>query len=166
MRTDVEKCIQGSDICMSSKAQKHKPYSSLQSLPVATHKWKDLNMDFVTKLPKSKDWRRVEYDSIFVIVNRLTKMVHYKLVLTTLDAEQLAGELIEIVIKYHGLPDSIVTDQGSLFTSKFWSSLCYCLNVKRRLSTTFYLQTDGQTKRQNNTMEAFLQAYCWFEHYN
>ncbi len=120
-------------------------------------------MDFVTGLSKSKDWRGIEYDSIFVIVDRLTKMIHYKLVLTTIDARQPAEVLIEAVIKYHGLPDSIGTDQGSLFTSKFWSSLCYYLNFKRRLSTAFHPQRDGQTKRQNSTTEAYLQAYYRFE---
>lgn len=104
---------------MSNKVQRHKPYSSLQSLPVPTHKWKDLSMDFVTEVPKSKDWRGIEYNSIFVIVDRLIKMVHYLSVLITLDVEQLAEVLIEAVIKYYGLPVSIVTDRGSLFTSKF-----------------------------------------------
>lgn len=130
MRAEVEKYKEGCDICLSRKAQRNQPYGSLQSLPVPTHKWRDLSMDFVTRLPKSKDWRGVEYDSILVIVDRFTKMVHYESVLTTLDAEKLAEVLIEAVIKYHGSPDSIVTDRGSLFTSKFWASLCYCLNVK------------------------------------
>ena len=163
MRANVEKYVQRCDICMSSKAQKHKPYGSMQSLPVPSHKWKDLSMDFVTGLSKSKDWRGVEYDSILVIVDRLTKMVHYEPAFTTLDAEQLAKVLIEAVIKYHGLPDSIVTDRGSLFTSKFWSSLCYYLTIKRRLSTAFHPQTDGQTRRQNSTMKAYLRAYSRFE---
>ena len=67
-------------------------------------------MGFVTRLSKSKDWRGVEYNSILVIVDQLTKMVHYKPVLTTLDAEQLTEVLIEMVIHYHGLPDSIITN--------------------------------------------------------
>ena len=103
-------------------------------------------MDFVIGLLKSKNWQGVEYDSILVIVDRLTKMVHYEPVLTTLDAEQFAEVFIEAVIKYHGLLDSIVTDRESLFTSKFSSSLCYYLNVKRQLSTAFHPQTDGQTE--------------------
>ena len=148
---------------MSLKSKRQKPYGCLQSLPVSSHKWKDLSMDFVTGLPKSKDWRGVKYDSILVIFDRLTKMVHYEPLLTTLDTNQLAKILIEMVIKYHGLPESIVTDRGSLFTSKFWSSLCYYLNDKRRLSTAFHPQTNGQTKRQNGTMKAYLRAYYRFE---
>ena len=64
----------------------------------------------MTGLPKSKDWRGVEYDSILVIVDQFTKMVHYELVLTTLDTEQLAEVLIETIIKYHGTSDSIVNN--------------------------------------------------------
>ena len=56
-----------------------------------------------------------------------------------------------------------MTDRGSLFTSKYWFSLCYFLNIKRRLSNTFHPQTDGQTKRQNSTIEAYLRAFVNFE---
>ena len=109
-RADIEKYLQGCDICMSIKAQRHKPYSSMQALPVFTYNEKDLSMDFVTGLPKSKDWRRIEYNSILVIVDRLTKMVHYEPVITTMDADQLGEVLIKAAIKYHGLSDSIATD--------------------------------------------------------
>ena len=69
MRADDEKYVQGCDICISSKAQRHKPYRSIQILAVPTHKEKNLSIDFVTGLPKSKDWDGVEYDSILVIVD-------------------------------------------------------------------------------------------------
>ena len=103
-------------------------------------------MDFVTGLPLSADWKGDSYDSILIIVDRLTKMVHYKPVKVIIDAPGLAEVIIDVVVRHHGLPDSIVTDKGLLFTSKFWSSLCYFLGVKRRLSTAFHPQTDGQTK--------------------
>ena len=90
-------------------------------------------------------------------------MVHYKPVKIIIDAPGLAEVIIDMVVCYHGLLDSIVTDKGSLFTSKFWSSLCYFLGIKRQLSTAFHPQTDGQTKRQNSTMEAYLQALVNFE---
>ena len=132
-------------------------------MPVPTHCWKDLLIDFVTGLPISMDWKGDSYDSILVIVNRLTKMVHYKPVKVTIDASGLAKVIIDVVVRHHGLPDSIVTDRGSLFTSKFWSSLCYFLGIKRRLSTAFHPQTDGQIEKQNSTMEAYLQAFVNFE---
>ena len=103
------------------------------------------------------------YDSILVIVDRLTKMVHYEPVKITINAPGLTEVIIDVVVRHHGLPDSIVTDRGSLFTSKFWSSLCYFLGIKRRLSTAFHPQTDGQTKRQNSIMEAYLKAFVNFE---
>ena len=90
-------------------------------------------------------------------------MVHYKLVKVTIDASGLAEVIINMVVRHHGLPDLIITNQGLLFTSKFWSSLCYFLGIKRRLSTAFHPQTDGQTERQNSTMEAYLRAFVNFE---
>ena len=80
-----------------------------------------------------------------------------------IDAPGLAEVNSDVVVRHQGLPDSIVTDRGSLFTSKFWSSLCYFLGIKRRLSTAFHPQTDGQAERQNSTIEAFLRAFVNFE---
>ena len=120
-------------------------------------------MDFVTGLPILTDWKGDSYDSILLIVNRLTKMVHYEPVKVTINAPGLAEVIIDVVVRHHGLPDSIVTNRGSLFTSKFWSLLCYFLGIKRRLSTAFHPQPDGQTKKQNSTMKAYLRAFVNFE---
>ena len=76
-------------------------------------------MDFVTGLSISTDWKGDSYDSILVIIDRLTKMVYYKPVKITIDAPSLNEIIIDVVIHHHGLPNSIVTDKGSLFTSKF-----------------------------------------------
>ena len=67
-------------------------------------------MDFVTRLPLSADWKGDNYDSILVIVDQLTKMVHYEPVKVTIDAPGLAEVIIDMVVRHHGLPDSIVTD--------------------------------------------------------
>ena len=83
-------------------------------------------------------------------------MVHYKPVKITINASGLAEVILDVVVRYHGLPNSIVSDISSLFTSKFWSSLCYFLGIKPRLSIAFYSQTDGQTKHQNSMMEVYL----------
>ena len=131
-----------------------------------THCWKHLSMDFITGLPILTNWKEDSYDSILVIVDQLTKIIHYKPIRVTINAPSLAEIIIDMVVRHHGLSGSIVIDQGSFFTLKFWSSLCYFFGIKQRLSTTFYLQTDGQTERQNSTMEAYLQAFVNFEQNN
>ena len=90
-------------------------------------------------------------------------MVYYKPVKVTINAPGLAEVIINVVVRHHGFPDSIITNRGSFFTSKFWSSLCYFFGIKRRLSIAFHPQTDGQTERQNSTMEAYLQTFVNFE---
>ena len=76
-------------------------------------------MDFVTGLPVSSDWKGDSYDSILVIVDWLTKMVHYELVKVTIDAPGLAKIILDVVVRHHGLPDSIMSDRGLLFILKF-----------------------------------------------
>ena len=112
------------------------------------------------------DWKGNSYDSILVIVDWLTKIAYYESVKVIIDAPGLAKVIIDVVVRHHGLSDSIVTDQGSLFTSKFWLLLCYFLGIKQRLSTAFHPQTDGQTKRQNSIIEAYFRAFVNFEQNN
>ena len=100
-------------------------------------------MDFVTGLPISTDWKRDNYNSILVIVDWLKKIVHYKAVKITIDDPGLTEVIIDVVAWHHGLSDSIVTDKSSLFTLKFWLSLCYFFGIKRRLSTAFHPQTNS-----------------------
>ena len=159
LRHIVEAYIKGCNVCLASKTVRHKPYGDLQSLPVLMHCWKNLSMDFVTGLPVSTYWKGESFDSILVIVDRLKKMVYHEPVKVTIDASGLAEVIIDVVVRHHSLPDSIVSDQGSIFTSKFWSLLCYFLDIKQRLSTAFHPQTDGQTEKQNSTIEAYLWAF-------
>ena len=91
-------------------------------------------------------------------------MVYYEPVKVTINASSLVEIIIDVVVRHHGLPNSIITNQESLFTSKFWLLLCYFLGIKQKLSTTFHPQTDEQTKKQNGMMKAYLQAFVNFEH--
>ena len=135
--------MKGCNICLASKVVRHKPYGDLQSLPVSTHCWKNLLIDFVMGLPILMDWKGDNYDSIFVIANWLTKMVYYKPVKVTINALDLAKVIINVIVRHHSLPKLIITNQGLLFTSKFWLLLCHFLCIKQKLSIAFYLQTDG-----------------------
>ena len=120
-------------------------------------------MNFVTSQSISTNWKRDSYNSILVIIDRLTKMVYYKLIKITINTPRLVKVIINVVVRHYALPNSIVIDRGLLFTSKFWLFFCYFFGIKRRLSTTFNPQTDSQTKRQNSTMEAYLRAFVNFK---
>ena len=80
-------------------------------------------------------------------------MVYYKVVKTTIDVSGLIEVIINIVVKYHGLSNSIISDCELLIISKFWSLVCYFLSINRKLFTTFYPQINGQTKKQNIIIE-------------
>ncbi len=123
-------------------------------------------MEFVTGLLISANWKGDSYNSILVIVDRLTKIVHYVQVKVTINAPGLAEVIINMVVHHHGVSESIVIDWGLLFTSKFWSLLCYFLGIKKKLSTAFHPRTDGQTKRQNSTIEAYFRAFVNWEQDN
>ena len=140
---NVKVYVRDYDVCLASKTVKHKPYENLQQLPVPTHYWKDFSMDFITWLPQSADWRSNSYDSILVMVNWLTKIIYYKPVQTTITAATLAKIILNVVIWYHGLPQSIISNCNLVFMFKFWSSLYYLLSIKRSLSIIFNPQTDG-----------------------
>lgn len=126
METNVKSC----NICLVLKAIRHKPYSNFQLLSIPTHQWKNFSINFVTKLPISIDWKGENYDFILVIMNYLTKMMHYKPVKVIINIQKFAKVILDMVLEYHKLPNLIVANKNLLFISKFWSLLCYFLRVK------------------------------------
>jgi hypothetical protein len=113
-------------------------------------------MDFITDLPKSG---KRQFDTIMVIVDRLSKMCHFIPTHKTASTEKVAKLLHDNVIKLHGLPDSIVSDRDPRFTSKFLTELFKIWGTKQCLSTAYRPQTDGQTERTNRTLQEYLRAY-------
>ena len=101
-------------------------------------------MDFVVGLPSTMG----KYDSIWVIVDRLTKSAHFFAVKVTYNAEKLAKLYISEIVRLHGVPLSIISDRGTQFTSKFWKTLHAELGTRLDLSTAFHPQTDGQLSEQ------------------
>jgi hypothetical protein len=124
-----------------------------------TSPWKDISMDFITGLPPCNAGISTVYDAILVVVDKYTKMAKYTPVQKTIDAATLANIFHDRIVMKFGTPASIVTDRDSLFTSHFWSSLCFYMKARRRLSTAFHPQTDGQTERQNQVLEHYLRCY-------
>ncbi|SMR53220.1 unnamed protein product [Zymoseptoria tritici ST99CH_1E4] len=90
-------------------------------------------------------------------------MAHYIPVRKDINAETLAEVFLREIFRLHGTPKSITSDRGPILTSKFWSTLCYHLRVRRGLSTAYHPQTDSQTERQNQTLEQYLRVYYNYE---
>ncbi|KFY86131.1 hypothetical protein V498_07592 [Pseudogymnoascus sp. VKM F-4517 (FW-2822)] len=138
----------------------HLPYGLLKSAPVPKGAWKSIALDFIVKLPLSKDpLTGIEYDSILVITERLTKYGKFVPYLEASDAEALAYTFLRVILADHGMPEEIISDRDKLFTSKFWKSLMALLGTNHKLSTAFHPQTDGQTERLNQTLEQYLRSY-------
>lgn len=152
---DIKEYVDTCDTCHRIKLVRHKPYGTLNSLPSARGLFTDLTMHFITNMPPC-EYQGMVYDSIFLVMCRYTKMARYIAARMDWAAERLAQAFLEHVWRDKGLPDSIVSDRGSLFTSKFWSASCFYLKIKQRLSTAFHPQTNGQTERQNQTLEQYL----------
>jgi len=112
-------------------------------------------MDFITELPISE-----EYDQLWVIIDRFTKMAHFlPLKRNKKTVADLAVIFAKEVWKYHGLPADIVSDRDSHFTSGVWNEFLQLLGIRPGKSTAFHPQTDGQTERLNQTIEAYLRAF-------
>lgn len=146
LRKYFQAYIKDGDVCWGLKAMRHKPYANFQSLLVPTHWWKDFLIHFVIGLLVSTNSKCEIYDSILIIVDWLIKMVHYIPIKVTFKAPRLAKVILNMVVWNHSLHNSIITDRGLLSTSKFWSLFCCFFGIKRRLSTAFHPQTNGQKK--------------------
>lgn len=167
MRKTVKETVSGCDTCIRNKANRHAPYGLMKSPNTPSQPWKSIALDFVVKLPLSVDpITGIEYDSITVITDRLTKYAYMVPFLESSDAEQLAHLLMRVIVANHGAPDEIISDRDKLFTSHFWKTFVNLLGVKHKLSTAFHPQTDGQTERINQTMEAYLRCYVNYRQNN
>ena len=113
-----------------------------------------INMHFVTSFPRSF-WK---FESIWVMVDKLTKAAHFLLVKTTYTAEEYARLYIKDIVRLHGVPISIISDRGAQFTANFWKSFQKSLGAQVNVSTTFHLQTDGQEERTIQTLEDMLRV--------
>jgi hypothetical protein len=121
---------------------------------VSEWKWEEIAMDFIVGLPRSQSG----YDSIWVILDRLTKVAHFIPVKTIYSGPQLAELFMLRIVCLHGVPKKIVSDRGAQFTSKFWERLHEILDTQLRFSSTYHPQTDGQTERVNQIVEDMLRA--------
>jgi transposase InsO family protein len=160
MRRKVSEYVKRCDNCNKNKATRHAKYGNLEFREPPHKPWDEVTMDFIVKLPISTDpVTSHQYDSILVMVDRLTKYSHFIPCSETITAQQLGCLVLDRLVRYHGIPTVFITDRDKLFTSNYWKTLVAAMGIKHKLSTAFHPQTDGQTERNNQTLEAYLRHY-------
>nr|GEW09733.1 putative reverse transcriptase domain-containing protein [Tanacetum cinerariifolium] len=149
--TNVSKCL----TCAKVKAE-HQRLSGLLVQPeIPQWQWDNISMDFITKLPNSSQG----YDTIWVIVDRLTKSAIFVPIRKTDPMEKLERMYLKEAVTRQGILVSIIYDRDPRFTSNFWRSLQKALGTSLDMSTAYHPQTDGQSKRTIQTLEDMLRAY-------
>jgi hypothetical protein len=154
MKRDVTEYVALCDTCQRVKAELQRSAGFLQPLKIPEWKWEEIRMDFIVGLPRTQ----AGYDSIWVIVDRLTKVAHFIPVKTTYSSAKLAELYVSRIVCLHGVLKKIVSDRGSQFTSKFWDKLHESMDTKLNFSLAYHPQTDGQTERTNQILEDILRV--------
>ncbi|GKA20708.1 putative reverse transcriptase domain-containing protein [Tanacetum coccineum] len=148
--TYVSKCL----TCAKVKAEHQKPSGLLQQHEIPVWKWERITIDFVSGLPKMSSG----YDTIWVIVDRMTTSAHFLPTKKTDSIEKLTQLYLKEIVCRHGVPVLIISDRDSHFTSNFWRSLQEALGTNLDMSTAYHPQTDGQSERTIQTLKDMLRA--------
>ncbi|GJT40701.1 putative reverse transcriptase domain-containing protein [Tanacetum coccineum] len=147
--TYVSKCL----TCAKVKIEYQKPSGLLVQPEIPKWKWENITMDFVTKLPRTAAGQ----DTIWVIVDRLTKSAHFLPMREDDTLEKLTRQYLKEVVSKHGVPVSIISDRMEIYVS-FWKSLHKALGTRLDMSTAYHPETDGQSERTIQTLEDMLRA--------
>ena len=126
MKREIAKYVSECDVCQRVKASHLKVAGTLQPLPIPSWKWEDISMDFIVGLPNTSQ----KHDSVWVIVDRLTKTAHFIPVHTTYSAKRYAEIYLDQIVRLHGIPKSIISDHGAQFIARFWEQLQESLGTK------------------------------------
>jgi len=141
MRRDVERFVQRCIACHKAKS-KLNPHGLYTPLPITSAPWEDINMDFVLGLPRTKRRR----DSIFVVVDRFSKMAYFIPCHKSDDASYITSLFFKEIMRLHGMPKMIVSDHDTKFLSYFWKTLWAKLGTRLLFSPPATLKRMGKQK--------------------
>nr|GEU60103.1 putative reverse transcriptase domain, ribonuclease H-like domain, aspartic peptidase domain protein [Tanacetum cinerariifolium] len=163
MKADIATYISQCLTCAKVKAEHQRPSGLLVQPTIPGWKWDNITMDFITKLPKSSQgfvtiWTAAGQDTIWVIVDRLTKSAPFLPMREDDTLEKLTRQYLKEVVSRHGVPVSIISDRDRRFTSHFWKSLNNALGTRLDMSTAYHPKTDGQSERTIQTLKDMLRA--------
>src|SRR4051812_29077715 len=131
MARDIKKCIASCEQCQRNKPQLQQPAGLFKPLTVPGQCWDTVSMDFIVKLPKTARG----HDAITVVVDKLSRQVHFCLSHTTDSATDVARLFFDQIFCLHGMPRQIISDRDTRFTGKFWSALMKLMGTKLSMST-------------------------------
>ena len=141
MAQDIETFCMSCGTCTTSKDINSKPRGLIHSLPVPDRRWQSIGMDFLGPLPKLNN-----FNYLLVIIVQLTPQVHLVPTTTTVTTKGVVWIVLKEVVRLHGIPESIVSNRDTQFTSIFWKELQKLMGTKLLMSTAFHPQTDGTTE--------------------
>ena len=153
LNKDMREFCRTCQVCQRSKDVNTKPAGKLHPLPIPVKPWDSIGMDFIGPFPKTNG-----HNYLWVVICRMTSMVHLVPVHTTMTAQDLSWVYLREIICLHGLPSSIVSDRDAKFTSRWWKELHHLMGAKLLMSTAFHPQTDGQTERANRSIGQILRS--------
>ena len=156
MSRDVVDYVATCDVCQQVKSSSQRPAGLLQPLPTPSAKWEQVSMDLITGLPTTPR----QFDAIFTVVDRLSKMAYFLPTKSTATAKDLAELFVERIVAVHGVPLRIVSDRDPRFRSDFWRALFHAMGTQLDFSSAYHPQTDGQSERANRTIEDMLRCYA------
>jgi hypothetical protein len=125
MKREIAKYVSECDTCQRVKTDHLRPFRNLQPMSIPEWKWEGICMDFIVGLPCTSRG----YNSIWVIVDRLTKSAHFIPVSTTYKVRHYAELYKSHIVCYHGTPKTINSNRGSIFVAHFWEQLHECLGT-------------------------------------
>nr|GEX25639.1 putative reverse transcriptase domain-containing protein [Tanacetum cinerariifolium] len=146
----VSKCL----TCARVKAKYQRPSGLLVHPAILEWKWDNITMDFITMLPKSSQG----FDTIWVIVYRITKSAHFLPIRENDPLDKLARLYLNRIVARHEIPVSIICDRDGKFTSNFWRSFQKALGTYITMSIAYHPETDGQSERTIQTLEDMLRT--------
>ena len=154
MQKSIKEYIVKCQLCQQAKYSTQPPAGLLEPLPIPSHFWLDIAMDFITGLPRVQG-----YAVIMVVVDRLSKFAHFIPLPEDYSATKVADAFIDCVVSIRGPPKSIVSDRDKVFISKFWEHLCARQGIVLARSYAYHPQTDGQSEVLNCCLEMYLQCF-------
>ncbi len=153
--------VRNCHLCSRMKISKEKYQKALKSLDVFNRRWKDIVMNFIMTVSESKNLNENLTINILIVVNRLSKQVHYES-MSEITALNTAWVFYRAIWKHHELSDSIVSNHETQFISHFWDELCTRLKIQARLSTAFHSETNDQIENVNDVLKQYLRAFMFF----